>query len=118
MSNSNNRIPAETAVQQRADCAQCANSMLVQTLAEKLRGRGLDSRIVTYTGGVHEGDHVEEIVVVNPAARERGEVRIGDDGHVIWEYNGRIDEAGISKILDETTNALRSSGVLLRRIRP
>jgi hypothetical protein len=118
VSSFDNRVPAEPAVQQRADCAQCANSMLVQALAEKLHGRGLDSRLITYKGGEHEGDHVEEIVVVNPAARERGEVRIGDDGHVIWEYDGRIDEAGISKILDDATNALRASGVLLRRIRP
>ena len=58
---------------------------------------------------------VEEIVVTNPG--ERGEVRIGDDGHVTWEYDGRIDQAGMSKILVDATNALRSSGVLLRRIR-
>jgi hypothetical protein len=117
VSNFDNRVQAEPAAQQRADCVQCANSMLVQALVEKLHGRGLDSRLITYKGGEHEGDHVEEIVVVNPAARERGEVRIGDDGHVIWEYDGRIDEAGISKILDDATNALRASGVLLRRIR-
>jgi hypothetical protein len=115
--NSNNRVPSEPVVQQRADCAQCANSLVVETLAEKLKGRGLDARVITYLGGAHEGDHVEEIVVTNPAARERGEVRISDDGHVTWEYDGRIDEAGMSKILDDATNALRSSGVLLRHIR-
>jgi hypothetical protein len=115
--NSNNRVPSEPVVQQRADCAQCANSLLVETLAEKLKGRGLDARVITYLGGPHEGDHVEEIVVTNPAARERGEVRISDDGHVTWEYDGRIDEAGMSKILDDATTALRSSGILLRRIR-
>ena len=54
-------------------------------------------------------------MVTNPG--ERGEVRIGDDGHVTWEYDGRIDQAGMSKILVDATNALRSSGVLLRRIR-
>ena len=25
-----------------------------------------------------------EIVIVSPAARERGEVRVGDDGSVVW----------------------------------
>lgn len=54
----------------------------------------------------------------NPAARERGEVRVGDDGSVTWEYFGKLDEAGVSKILDEITNALRATGVRFLRQRP
>jgi hypothetical protein len=113
-----NRVPGIPATQDRSDCAQCANSLQIAKLAEKVEGRGLDSRVVTYTGGAHEGDHVEQIVVTNPAAPERGEVRIGDDGSMTWEYFGKLDDAGTSKILDEATNALRATGVLLKRIRP
>jgi hypothetical protein len=100
------------------DCAQCGSSQLFRVLATRLESRGLVSRVVTYPGGAHDDKHVEEIVVVNPAARERGEIRIGDDGSVTWEYVGRLDDDGVRAIVDEATNALRSPGVLLRRIRP
>jgi hypothetical protein len=83
-------------------------------LADRLEARGLEPRLVTYPG---EGEQVEEIVIVNPAAPERGEVRVGDDGSVVWEYFGSLDEAGIAKILDEVTNALRATGVRLARDR-
>jgi hypothetical protein len=66
--------------------------------------------------GVHRGDadddeQAEEIVITNPAARERGEVRVGDGGCVTWEYFGRLDEAGVASIVDEVTNALRATSV-------
>jgi hypothetical protein len=80
-------------------------------LVSRLKGRGLDPRLVTYPGD--DDERVEQIVIVNPAARERGEVRVGDDGSVVWEYFGSLDEAGVSKILDEVTNALRATGVRL-----
>jgi hypothetical protein len=83
-------------------------------LVSRLEGRGLDPRLVTYPG---DDERVEQIVIVNPAARERGEVRVGDDGSVTWEYFGSLDEAGVSKILDEVTNALRAMGVRLTRDR-
>jgi hypothetical protein len=107
----NDSAPGMAAAQDEDGCATCMNSQLIRMLAEKLENRGLDSRLVTYPGGAHDGEHVEEIVVVNPAARERGEVRVGDDGSVTWEYFGKLSEAGVSKILDEVTNALRATGV-------
>jgi len=85
-------------------------------LVSRLKGRGLDPRLVTYPGDPDDPDEdelVEQIVIVNPAARERGEVRVGDDGSVVWEYFGSLDEAGVSQILDEVTNALRATGVRL-----
>jgi hypothetical protein len=87
------------------------NGELARMLVTKLESRGLDSRLVTYPGDSDDDEHVEEIVVVNPAARERGEVRVGDDGGVIWEYFGRLNEAGVASIVDEVTNALRAPGV-------
>jgi hypothetical protein len=86
-------------------------------LVSSLEGRGLDPRLVTYPGDASDDERVEEIVIVNPAARERGEVRVGDDGSVTWEYFGSLDEAGVSSILDEVTNALQATGVRLTRER-
>jgi len=97
-------------------CAQCMSSEPLRILARKLESRGLDARVVIYPGGEPD-EHVEEIVITNPASRERGEIRVGDDGSFTWEYFGKLDDAGISKFLDEVTNALRSPGVLLRRTR-
>jgi hypothetical protein len=72
---------------------------------------------VAYPGDPGDDEHVEEIVITNPAARERGEVRVGDDGSVTWEYFGRLDEAGVASILDDVTNALRATGMRLARDR-
>jgi hypothetical protein len=95
--------------------SHCENGELAQILGKKLESRGLDFELSTYPDGGREGEHVEEIVVINPRARERGEVRVGDDGSVTWEYFGKLDQAGAEKILDEITNALRATG--LRRWR-
>jgi hypothetical protein len=100
-----------------SDSVRCSGSEPLQMLAKRLESRGLDSRVVNYPGGESDED-VEELVITNPAARERGEIRIGDDGSVTWEYFGNLDQAGAETILDEVTNALRKPGVLLRRIRP
>jgi hypothetical protein len=97
------------------DCDRCANSMRLHALAERLAHVGLASRIVTYPGGEHDDEHVEQIVVTNPTASERGELRIGDDASVTWEYFGTFNGDGTNKILDEATNALRATGVRLRR---
>jgi hypothetical protein len=91
--------------------AHCMNGELARLLVRKLESRGLDCRLVTYPGDADDDEHVEEIVIVNPAARERGEVWVGDDGSVTWEYFGKLDEAGVSSIVDEITNALRARGV-------
>jgi hypothetical protein len=95
--------------------AHYMNGELARMLARKLESRGLDSRLMTYPGDAPDDEHVEEIVIVNPAARERGEVRVGDDGSVTWEYFGKLDEAGVSRIVDEVTNALRATGVRFSR---
>lgn len=84
------------------------------SLAGKLEGRGLSSRLVTYSGGPGE-EIVEQIVVTNPAGPERGEVRVSDDGAVTWEFFGDLGGPGASRILDEVTNALRATGVPLHR---
>jgi hypothetical protein len=99
--------------------AHCMNGELARMLVQKLESRGLDSRLVTYPGDADDDEHVEEIVIVNPAARERGEVRVGDDGSLTWEYFGRLDDVGVANILDEVTNALRAPGVrFLQERRP
>lgn len=90
------------------------NGELARMLMSRLEDRGLDSRLVSYRGDDGDDDRVEEIVIVNPAARERGEVRVGDDGSLTWEYFGSLEEAGISNILDAVTNVLQASGVRLR----
>jgi len=87
----------------------CMNGELALMLVGRLESRGLDPRLVTYPGGSGDDEQVEQIVIVNPAAPERGEVRVGDDGSVTWEYFGSLDEAGVSKILDEVSDALRAT---------
>lgn len=91
------------------------NGELARLLVQRLENRGLDSRLVTYPDDADDDEHVEEIVIVNPAARERGEIRVGDDDSVTWEYFGRLDEAGVTAIADEVTNALRATGVRMVR---
>lgn len=84
-------------------------------LAEKLESRGLSARIITYSSEKPDDEVIEEIKVVNPAARERGVIRIGDDGAITWEFFGDLSEAGVGRLLDEATNALRATGVRLQR---
>ena len=43
-------------------------------------------------------------------------IHVEKDGSVTWVYSGKLDDAGISKILDEATNALRSTGLRSRRM--
>jgi hypothetical protein len=88
----------------------CMTGELADLLISRVESWGLDSRLVTYRGDDGDDEGIEEIVVVNPAARERGEVRVGDDGSVTWEYFGSFDEAGLAKILDAVTGALQATG--------
>jgi hypothetical protein len=87
------------------------NGELARVLVTRLESRGLDTRLVTYPLDAGDDEHVEEIVVTNPAAPERGEARVGDDASVTWEYFGRLDEAGVASIVDEVASALRAAGV-------
>jgi hypothetical protein len=93
----------------------CMNGELAHLLVGRLENHGLDARLVTYRGEDGYDERVEEIVIVNPAARERGEVRVGDDGSITWEYAGSVDEAGISAIVGEVTNALQVTSVRVPR---
>jgi hypothetical protein len=88
----------------------CMNGDLARLLISRLTSRGLDSQLVIYRGDAEGDERVEEIVIVNPAARERGEVRVGDDGSLTWEYFGSLDEAGLTRILDAVTSALQAPG--------
>ncbi|HUA29568.1 MAG TPA: TauD/TfdA family dioxygenase [Streptosporangiaceae bacterium] len=90
-----------------------AESQGLRELAEKLEGRGLSARLLTYCGENPGDEPIEDLVVTNPVARERGQVRIGDDGAVTWELFGDLDATGADRILDEVTNALLSTGVRL-----
>jgi hypothetical protein len=95
----------------------CMNGELARMLVSELEARGLIPRLVAYPGDASDDERIEQIVITNPVAPERGEARVGDDGSVTWEYFGSLDEAGVSKILDEVTNALRATGVRLTRDR-
>lgn len=97
----------------RSGRPHCLNGELARMLVSSLEDHGLHPRLVTYPGDPGDEERVEQIVIVNSAAPERGEVRIGDDGSVTWEYFGSLDEAGVSMILDEVTSALRATGVRL-----
>jgi hypothetical protein len=93
------------------------NGELARMLINQLAAHGLDSRLVSYRGDAGDDEPVEQIVIVNPAAREHGEVRVGDDGSLTWEYFGSLDEAGIGKILDAVVTVLQAPGVRLVRDR-
>jgi hypothetical protein len=95
----------------------CLNGKLAEMFVDRLEARGLKPRLVTYPGDGDDDERVEQIVIVNPAAPERGEVRVGDDGSVVWEYFASLDKPGVNSILDEVTNALRATGVRLARDR-
>jgi hypothetical protein len=87
----------------------------LRDLAEKLESRGLSAHVVTYSGEKPGDELIEEVKVVNPAARERGVIRIGDDGAITWEFFADLSEAGVGRLLDEATNALRATGMRFRR---
>jgi hypothetical protein len=97
----------------RSAGVMAGESQSLRELAEKLKDRKLSARVLTYCGQNPGEELIEDLVVTNPAARERGQVRIGDDGAVTWELFGDLGEAGADRILDEVTNALLSTGVRL-----
>jgi hypothetical protein len=102
-------------VPERSAGDMTGDSQGLRDLAEKLESRGLSSRVVTLSGGNPGEELIEEIVVTNPAARERGTIRIGDDGAITWEFFGDLSEAGAGRLLDEATNALRATGMRFQR---
>jgi len=96
-------------------CAECARDQRLRVLAEKLEIRGLNPRLVSYPVEGVKGRHHDALSVTNPAAPERGLIHVEKDGSVTWVYSGKLDDAGISKILDEATNALRATGLRSRK---
>jgi len=98
------------------NCTECAADQRLRVLAEKLEMRGLDSRLVSYPVEGVKGRHHDALSVTNSAAPERGMIHVEKDGSVTWVYSGKLDDAGISKILDEATNALRSTGLRHRKM--
>lgn len=81
------------------------NGVLETILGPQLVTAGLAYRMDFYTGN---GDQVEVMTVTNPAAPERGEVRIADDASVTWEFHGRPSNDGIGAILATTISLLTS----------
>jgi hypothetical protein len=98
------------------NCAECAGDQRLRVLAEKLEMRGLDSRLVSYPVEGAKGRHHDALSVTNAAAPERGLIHVEKDGSVTWVYPGKLDNAGISQILDEATNALRATGLRSRKM--
>lgn len=87
------------------------DSQGLRDLKEKLEDLGLSARVDTLSTGKSGEELTEELVVTNAAARERGQIRIGDDGAVTWEYFGNLNGAGAGDILDDVAAALRATDV-------
>lgn len=109
-------MPGMPAPQRPHGRAHCENGELIRKLGKKLESRGLDFQLVTYPDDSDgEDSQIEQIVVTNSRMPERGEVRVGDDGNVTWEFFRALDEAGVARIADEITNALRAPCLPKRR---
>jgi hypothetical protein len=112
----NEGVPGSSVAPCPDNCAECASDQRLRVLAEKLEMRGLDSRLVSYPVEGVKGRHHDALSVTNTAAPERGMIHVEKDGSVTWVYSGKLDDAGISKILDEATNALRATGLRSRKM--
>jgi hypothetical protein len=86
----------------------------IRKLSQKLRARGLETRLVSYMIDGVRGKYCDAVTVTNPSAPERGSMQIEKEGWMTWEYSGAVDDAGISKLADEAANALRANGVPCR----
>lgn len=97
------------------DCTGCASMRRLFKLADRLNGRGLESRFDRCDVRTPDG-HIDSLIVTNPAAPERGALHIDLDGGVTWEFPGsKLDDDGIGRLVDEAINSLRASGVRLPR---
>lgn len=83
----------------------------IRKLSDKLRARGLQTKLVSYMTDGIRSKYYDAITVTNPSAPERGSMQIEKEGWMTWEYSGTVDDAGLSKLADEATNALRAAGV-------
>jgi hypothetical protein len=110
MNELNGNTPGGPAAPDEDDNAEYLDDQL-RALSDKLRARGLETRLVTYSVDGVRSKNYDAITVTNPAAPERGTMQIEKEGWATWEFSGNVDDAGISKLADEATNALRATGV-------
>jgi hypothetical protein len=110
MNEVNGSTPDGPVVPDEDDNAEYLDGRL-RALSEKLRARGLVARLVSYAVDGAVGKYYDAITVTNPSAPERGSMQVEKEGWMTWEYSGTVDDAGISKLADEATSALRASGV-------
>jgi hypothetical protein len=113
MNEVNGSTPSHPVAPDEDDNAEYFDGQL-RALSEKLRARGLETKLVSYAVGGVRGRYYEAVTVTNPAAPERGSMQIEKEGWMTWEYSGTVDDAGISKLADEATNALWATGVPYR----
>lgn len=106
-------MPGDPVAPDEDENAEYLDSQIIK-LSEKLRARGLETKLVSYAVDGIRGKYYDSITVTNPAAPERGSMQIEKEGWMTWEYSGAVDDAGISKLADEATNALRPAGVPYR----
>lgn len=76
------------------------SQVLFPVLAGRLEAKGLEVRVAA----PRSGNAV--LVVASPGARERGEVRIGGDGSVVYAYGEATDDAGITRLVSDVTGYL------------
>jgi hypothetical protein len=117
MNEPNGRTPDITAVPALDNDAEYLDGRL-RVLCQKLESRGLEPQLVSYPVSGVKGEHYDAVTVTNPAAPERGMMHVEKDGCVTWECSGSLDDAGIGKIADEATNALRATGLPYGHGRP
>jgi hypothetical protein len=78
---------------------------LERLLRSGFESHGLTCELKRY--GTGEERPVEELLVRNARAPERGAVRIYPDGSVVWEIYGTISAEGVRPILDEVISLLQ-----------
>jgi hypothetical protein len=113
MNELNSSTPGDPVAPDEDDNAEHLDGQ-IRKLSEKLRARGLETKLVSYMIDGARGKYYDAITVTNPSAPERGSMQIEKEGWMTWEYSGTVDDAGISKLADEATNTLRANGVPCR----
>jgi excisionase family DNA binding protein len=87
----------------------------LRLLSEALEGLGLDTRLDRYPARGTQGMFSDALRVSNPRAPDRGVAHVEDDGLVVWEMSGALDDAGLAQIAREVASVLRAGVVSLRR---
>jgi hypothetical protein len=110
MNEVNSSMPADPVVPDEDGNAEYLDGQ-IRKLSEKLRARGLQTKLVSYMTDGIRSKYYDAVTVTNPSAPERGSMQIEKEDWMTWEYSGTVDDAGISKLADEATSALRATGV-------